>query len=79
MSEPQFKIHGPERKKLKTELAQLKLLKKSFWYHHQMEKHIRQMYGHDELLMSKDEAQKKYDQLVQDIADREALLEVPYN
>lgn len=79
MSEPQFKIHGPARRKLKAELSQLKQLKKTFWHHHQMEKDLGWLYGHSEMVMSDEDAQQKYDQLIKDIADREEQLEVPYN
>ena len=42
---PQYKISGVERRKLKKELSELKSLCKSFWYYHQLDKDMSSFYG----------------------------------
>lgn len=42
---PQYKINGVERRKLKKELSKLKSLCKSFWYYYQLDKDMSSFYG----------------------------------
>ncbi len=63
MNEPQFKIYGKERKRLKKELSKLKSFLKSFWNYHQLDKDMCSIYGcTDNYLMNDENAQRKYNE-----------------
>ena len=57
---PQYKINGVERRKLKKELSELKSLRKSFWYYHQLDKDMSSFYGGSgDFPMSDEQAMEK--------------------
>jgi hypothetical protein len=62
MNNPTYKISGLERRKIKKELAQLKLFYKDFWHYHQLEKDMVSLYSpNHNYIMSDNDAQKLYD------------------
>jgi hypothetical protein len=75
-NEPQFKIHGTERRTLKKRLSFLKSFVKTFWYDHQMEKDMSSFYGGN--MMSDEDAQKMFDEKTLSIVKLEEELAVPY-
>jgi len=73
---PQFKIFGTERRKLKKELSGLKSFINGFWYEHQMDKDMVSFYGGSDTFPMCDEAAKEmYNYYVEEIKK----LEVKYN
>ena len=76
---PQFKIFGTERRKLKKELSELKMFVKDFWYYHQMDKDMASFYGGtDTFPMSDENAKEMYDRKVEEIKEIENKLSVSY-
>jgi hypothetical protein len=78
MDEPQFKIHGDERRTLKKELSFLKLIVKDFWYDHMMEKDMASFYGGSDSLMSDADAKVMDIKNKKKIEMLEQKLAVPY-
>lgn len=77
--EPQFKIFGEERRKLKKELSLLKSSVRYFWHYHQLDKDMTQFYGGSENYpMSDNVAQQRYDQDLIKIQQLEELLKKTY-
>lgn len=79
MSNPQFKIHGLERRQVKKEVGELKRYVKYFWHYHQLDKDmsigIKPSNGYP---MSDELAQKKFDDATKQIKEMEDKLIVPY-
>lgn len=76
---PQFKIHGAERKKLKKELSILKWVVSQFWFDHQVEKDLASVYGGtDTWPMSDEQAEKRLNEIKEEIEQLEVDLAVPY-
>lgn len=76
---PQFKIFGSERRKLKKELSELKSFVKNFWHFHQMEKDMSSIYGSTNgFPMSDEKAKELYDIKIVEIEQLENLLNEPY-
>lgn len=79
MNQPQFKIFGEERRKLKKELSLLKSFVRHFWHYHQLDKDMTQFYGGSENYpMSDDVAKQRYDQDLIKIKQLEELLKKTY-
>lgn len=79
MNQPQFKIFGEERRKLKKELSQLKSSVRYFWHFHNEDKFMTQFYGSSENYpMSDNVAQQRYDQKLIKIQELEDILKEPY-
>lgn len=79
MNEPQFKIHGIERRLVKKELSELKSYVKNFWHHHQLDKDMTSFYGNKKNYpMSDEEVQKKFDEANSKIKHLENKLSIPY-
>jgi hypothetical protein len=79
MNEPQFKIFGEERRKLKKELSLLKSFIRHFWHYHQLDKDMTQFYGTSgNYPMSDDVAQQRYDKKIEQIKYLESKLQEPY-
>jgi len=79
MNQPQFKIFGEERRKLKKELSLLKSFIRHFWHYHQLDKDMTQFYGGSENYpMSDNVAQQRYDQKLIKIQELEDILKEPY-
>lgn len=74
--ETNYLIYGSERRNLKKELSSIKSYVKNFWYAHQFDKDMCQIYGEKDgqYLMSDKEAQKKYDDAVEKIKNIELEL-----
>ena len=80
MINPQYKIHGADRKILKKELSQLKSFVKSFWYYHQLDKDMCDIYGckTENYPMNDMLAQKKLDKTNKIIEKLEKKLSKPF-
>lgn len=79
MNQPQFKIFGEERRKLKKELSQLKSSVRYFWHFHNEDKFMTQFYGSSENYpMSDDVAKQRYDKKIEQIKYLESKLQEPY-
>lgn len=78
MNQPQYKIHGKERRAVKGKLADLKSCLKNFWHSHTMDKDMCSFYGGEERLMSDIEAQEKYEEIEAEIKELKALLKEEY-
>ena len=79
MNQPQFKIFGEERRKLKKELSLLKSSVRYFWHFHNEDKFMTQFYGGSgNYPMSDDVANKRYDQKLEQIKHLENILQQPY-
>lgn len=77
---PQYKINGAERRKLKKELSELKSLCKSFWYYHQLDKDMSSFYGGSgDFPMSDEKAIGKFDIAFIKIKEIEERLAVLYS
>lgn len=80
MNEPQYKIYGSERRKLKKQLSLLKSFLKNFWHHHQVDKDMASFYGgSDTFPMSDEDAKLMYDNKKEDIQELESRLSVEFN
>jgi len=79
---PQYKIHGEERRSLKKELSLLKSFVKNFWYYHQLEKDMYSIYCAADInkyVLSDEAAKQKFDEVCLEIKKREEDLSVLYN
>jgi len=80
MSNPQFKIHGKERRQFKKDLASLRSFIKTFWFYHQMDKDMAEIFGGtNDYPMSDDKTQIMYDDGLNKIKEMEAELIKPYS
>jgi len=80
MNEPQYKINGLERRKVKKELSELKSFAKNFWHFHQLDKDMTSFYGGTENYPMNDElAKQKFDYTNDRIKILEEQLSIPYN
>lgn len=80
MNEPQFKIHGIERRRLKKEASELKSFIKNFWHYHQMDKDMSSFYGGTaDFPMSDEMARKKFNRVSEQLKKMEEILLEPYN
>lgn len=80
MNEPQFKIHGLERRKLKKQLANVKSFVKDFWHYHQMDKDLASFYGSSSTFpMSDHQANDIYKKKKEEIKNLEVLLAETYS
>ena len=76
MNQPQFKIFGEERRKLKKELSLLKSSVRYFWHFHNEDKFMTQIYGRNgNYPMSDDVANKRYNKNLEQIKYLESKLE----
>ena len=78
-NQPQFKIHGNDRRKLKKELSLIKSIIKDFWHDHQMDADMASFYGGSERLMSDEDAMIMFDKNNKIIKELEEQLAVPYS
>jgi len=78
MNNPQFKIYGIERRKVKKELSELNSYVKNFWYFHQLDKDMASFYGGEERLMNDVDAQQKIDQAKNKIKELQIKLSIVY-
>lgn len=76
MSEPIFVIHGKERRALKKRHSEIKAFIKGYWYHHQLDKDMCDLYGcHTETYPMDDiKAEKQYIEYVKLLNDIEKEL-----
>lgn len=78
-NQPTYKIHGEDRRILKKELSELKSFVKNFWYYHQLDKDMCNIYGCDDSkLLSDNKAQIKIDNTNIKIKALEEQLSKPY-
>lgn len=78
-NQPQFKIHGDERRKLKHELAQEKSYLKNFWHYHTLDKDMASIYGgFGGFPMSDERAEEIYNQHKEKVDKLEKLLSEPF-
>ena len=76
---PQFKIFGVERRKLKKELSLLKLFIKDFWHYHTLDKDMASIYGNTaNYPMSDNDAQIMYKSKQEEILVLEEKLKEPF-
>jgi len=76
---PIFKIHGNERRQLKKELAELKSVARNFWYFYQLDKDINNLLNcSPSYLMTRKEAEKRFNKLEADIKALEEKLNIKY-
>ena len=79
MNQPQFKIFGEERRKLKKELSLLKSSVRYFWHFHNEDKIMTKFYGSSgNYPMSDDVAKQRYDKKIEHIKYLESKLQEPY-
>ena len=79
MSEPQYKIHGKPRRKLKSELSLLRGFVKGFWRNHQFEKDMYWIHGCDaSKLMHDEDAEELVSRKKKEIKSLEEMLSEPY-
>ena len=79
-NQPQFKIHGDERRKLKHELAQEKSFLKTFWHYHNLDKDMASIYGGSgDFPMSDERAEVVYNQRKEKVERLEKVLQEPFN
>ena len=77
MNEPQYKIHGKDRKELKKKLADLKSYAKNFWHCHQSDIDMVSFYGGTVGYPMNDElAQEKYTKTLLEIKELENKLSI---
>lgn len=78
-NKPEFKIHGLERRKLKSEVAEKKSFLKNFWHMHQLEKDMAYLYGSSgDFPMDDERAQEVYSRTEAEIVKLENILKEPY-
>lgn len=75
-NEPEYKIHGLDRRKMKKELSLIKSFIRDFWHDHTMDKDMASFYGGS--VMSDSDAQTIYDRESLNILEIENMLNVPY-
>ena len=79
-NQPQFKIHGDERRKLKHELAQEKSFLKTFWHYHNLDTDMASFYGGSgDFPMSDEMAEEMYDKRKEKVERLEKVLQEPFN
>lgn len=77
--EPQYQIHGAERRELKKELASLKSYARNFYYYHQLDKDMTSFYGGTgDYPMSDSKADAHYQAVIVKIEKLEEKLSTPY-
>lgn len=70
-----FKISGTQRRLLKKEVSSLQSTLRSFWFCHQTDKDMAQIYGSsNDYPMSDADAETRYQEIKQQIAAKQALL-----
>lgn len=70
-----FKISGTQRRLLKKEVSSLQSTLRSFWFCHQTDKDMAQIYGSSgDYPMSDSEAERRYHEIQQQIAAKQVLL-----
>jgi len=74
---PQFKIHGQERKALKKQVGLLRRSISNFWHHWQTNDDMYNIFGHENP-WPKEEAEKHHAIIVAEIEEKEKLLAVAY-
>ena len=79
MNEPQFKIYGIERRKLKKELSLLKSFVKNFWHFHQLDVDMTDFYGKtDTYPMTDEKAKTMFEKSQKEIERLEFILNESY-
>jgi hypothetical protein len=79
MNNPQYKINGLERRKVKKELSDLKSHVKNFWHFHQLDKDMTSFYGGaSNYPMNDDLAKQKFDRANEKVKELEKSLSIPY-
>lgn len=79
-NQPQFKINGDERRKLKRELSQEKSFLKTFWHYHNLDKDMASIYGGSgDFPMSDERAEEMYNQRKEKVERLEKVLQEPFN